>query len=62
MLIRRTDTAWADHDLNEDMLSFINSSVFHVMAGYDNLVYGTFLETSGGRDGIMPSDSRLRGE
>jgi hypothetical protein len=61
MLIRRTDAAWFDHDLNEDMLSFIDPSVFHVMAGYDNLGYGTFFETSGGCDGIMPGDSRLVG-
>jgi hypothetical protein len=62
MLIRHTDTAWSDPGLNEDMLSFIDPSVFHIMAGYDNLVYGASMKTSGGHNGIMPSDPRLRGE
>lgn len=30
-----------------------------VMAGYDHLIYGSRIETSGGKDGILPSDKRL---
>ena len=30
-----------------------------VMIGYDNLIYGSKIETSGGRDGILPDDSNL---
>ncbi|KAF2255207.1 hypothetical protein BU26DRAFT_152240 [Trematosphaeria pertusa] len=31
-----------------------------VMAGYDHLIYGSRIETSGGRDGILPGDERLK--
>jgi hypothetical protein len=34
----------------------------YVMAGYDNLIYGAKIETSGGSDGILPTDSRLTKE
>lgn len=30
-----------------------------VMMGYDNLIYGSKMATSGGNDGILPNDSRL---
>lgn len=29
------------------------------MAGYDQLIYGSGIETSGGTDGILPDDKRL---
>ncbi|KAF9730029.1 hypothetical protein PMIN04_012799 [Paraphaeosphaeria minitans] len=31
----------------------------HVMVGYDNLIYGSHITTSGGCDGILPSDPRI---
>lgn len=31
----------------------------HVMVGYDNLIYGSNIATSGGCDGILPSDPRI---
>ncbi|KAF2187567.1 hypothetical protein K469DRAFT_661529 [Zopfia rhizophila CBS 207.26] len=31
-----------------------------VMTGYDTLVYGSRIETSGGKDGIVPDDNRLK--
>lgn len=34
----------------------------HVMAGYDNLIFGSKIETSGGEDGILPTDRRLKPE
>jgi hypothetical protein len=30
-----------------------------VMMGYENLIYGSGIATSGGKDGILPGDSRL---
>ena len=30
-----------------------------VMAGYDHLIYGSKVVTSGGKDGILPGDRRL---
>jgi hypothetical protein len=29
------------------------------MMGYDHIVYGSKIENGGGRDGILPGDSRL---
>lgn len=29
------------------------------MVGYDNLIFGNKINSSGGSDGILPSDSRL---
>ncbi|KAF2650237.1 hypothetical protein K491DRAFT_609215 [Lophiostoma macrostomum CBS 122681] len=31
----------------------------HMMLGYDNLITGAKIETSGGADGILPGDKRL---
>ena len=31
----------------------------HVMVGYDNLIFGSGIDTSGGSSGILPSDPRL---
>lgn len=33
-----------------------------IMIGHDNLIYGSKIETSGGSDGILPTDSRLQKE
>jgi hypothetical protein len=33
-----------------------------VMVGYDNLIYGSRIETSGGSDGILPTDRLLKAE
>lgn len=33
----------------------------NIMVGYDNLIMGDRSLISGGKDGIMPSDSRLKG-
>jgi hypothetical protein len=30
-----------------------------IMVGYDNLIFGSKIETSGGSSGILPSDARL---
>lgn len=32
---------------------------FHVMAGYDNLILGSGMDSANGYDGILPSDSRF---
>ncbi|KAF2265560.1 hypothetical protein CC78DRAFT_598644 [Lojkania enalia] len=60
----------------DDWIKFSNSPVFaeklyedgknfmqeplRVMLGQDNIVYGSKIDTSGGTDGIMPHDSRLK--
>jgi hypothetical protein len=37
------------------------SGPIQFMAGYEHLIYGGKIETSGGTDGILPSDQRLTG-
>lgn len=32
---------------------------YDIMVGYDNLVFGNGIESSGGKDGILSADSRL---
>jgi hypothetical protein len=44
--------------MSDDGPNFMTGPI-HVMAGYDNLIYGSKIETSGGSDGILPNDSRL---
>jgi hypothetical protein len=41
-----------------DGANFMDGSL-KVMMGYDNLIYGRKVATSGGSDGILPDDSRL---
>jgi hypothetical protein len=50
-------TACADEIL-EDGPNFMSGPI-HVMLGYDNLITGAKIETSGGSDGILPDDKRL---
>jgi hypothetical protein len=45
--------------LVEDGPKFMSGPV-GVMAGYEHLIYGSKIETSGGTDGILPGDRRLR--
>ncbi|KAF2005685.1 hypothetical protein P154DRAFT_608684 [Amniculicola lignicola CBS 123094] len=33
---------------------------YHIMISYDNLTFGSAAKTSGGEDGIIPSDARLK--
>jgi len=43
-----------------DQQSFVDASTaMHVMAGYDNLIFGDAIDASKGKDGILPNDSRL---
>ncbi|KAF2867957.1 hypothetical protein BDV95DRAFT_610389 [Massariosphaeria phaeospora] len=50
----------ANKALMEDELKFIDySSGLLVMAGYDNVIFGSGISTSNGRNGIMPNDPRL---
>ncbi|KAJ4370419.1 hypothetical protein N0V83_004937 [Neocucurbitaria cava] len=44
--------------LIEDGANFMDGTL-KVMMGYDNLILGSKIETSGGRDGILPGDDRL---
>ncbi|KAF2132409.1 hypothetical protein P153DRAFT_275417, partial [Dothidotthia symphoricarpi CBS 119687] len=42
-----------------DQQTFIEAGApLHVMAGYENLIFGSGIETSNGYDGILPEDSR----
>jgi hypothetical protein len=43
-----------------DQQSFVDASAaMHVMAGYDNLIFGDAIDASKGKNGILPSDPRL---
>ncbi|KAF3035628.1 hypothetical protein E8E11_005607 [Didymella keratinophila] len=43
-----------------DQQSFVDSSLpMHVMAGYDDLIFGDAIDAAEGRDGILPDDPRL---
>lgn len=42
----------------DDGANFMDGTL-KVMMGYDNLIYGSKIATSGGNDGILPSDPRL---
>ena len=44
----------------EDGSNFMQEGSLQIMVGYDNLIYGAKIETSGGADGILPNDNRLR--
>ncbi|OAL49156.1 hypothetical protein IQ07DRAFT_72041 [Pyrenochaeta sp. DS3sAY3a] len=44
--------------LVSDGANFMDGTL-KVMMGYDNLIYGSKMATSGGNDGILPNDSRL---
>lgn len=49
-----------DSDMVVDQKSFVDASVaMHVMAGYDNLIFGDAIDASEGRNGILPGDPRL---
>ncbi|KAF2000667.1 hypothetical protein P154DRAFT_522271 [Amniculicola lignicola CBS 123094] len=50
---------FADPAIIEDMGKFVDSSGINIMVGYENLIYGSGIKTSGGIDGILPEDSRL---
>ena len=42
-----------------DQQTFVASGAMHVMAGYDNLIFGDSINAAEGRDGILPGDERL---
>lgn len=43
-----------------DQQSFVDTSTaMHVMAGYDNLIFGDAIDGARGKSGILPGDSRL---
>ncbi|KAF2683278.1 hypothetical protein K458DRAFT_305375 [Lentithecium fluviatile CBS 122367] len=50
--------AFSEKLVTGDGANFMAGPV-QVMAGYDHLIYGSKIETSGGEDGILPSDERL---
>lgn len=55
--------AFNDPANTADHQHFVDSSVpLQVMAGYDNLIFGGAVKTSGGVNGILPLDERLRGQ
>lgn len=46
----------------DDGANFMAGGIPKLMIGHDNLIYGAKIETSGGSDGILPTDSRLTKE
>lgn len=53
-------SVFADPLLVEDQHEFVDAgSPLHVMAGYDNLIFGSGIKTSKGYDGILPGDRRF---
>ncbi|KAF2444498.1 hypothetical protein P171DRAFT_485947 [Karstenula rhodostoma CBS 690.94] len=52
--------AFADPVIGRDQAYFTDGRMkYNVMAGYDTLIYGSGIQTSGGTDGILPGDSRF---
>lgn len=50
-----------DPVLVADQQGFVDArSAMHVMAGYDELVYGDAIDAARGRNGILPGDKRLK--
>lgn len=50
----------ADPAQNGDMPKFVDVNAgIEIMAGYDNLMLGNAIKSSGGNDGILPNDKRL---
>ncbi|KAF1845894.1 uncharacterized protein K460DRAFT_116931 [Cucurbitaria berberidis CBS 394.84] len=53
----QSSPAFADR-LKDDGPKFMDGTL-KVMLGYDNLIFGSKIEASGGSDGILPTDHRL---
>lgn len=54
--------AFGDPAIAADQQLFVDSSYpLQIMVGYDNLIFGSGIKTSGGKHGILPDDPRLNG-
>ncbi|CAO2657218.1 Nn.00g033440.m01.CDS01 [Neocucurbitaria sp. VM-36] len=54
-------SVFADPLIVGDQRKFVNmSSPLHVMAGYENLIFGSGINTSNGYEGVLPGDLRLK--
>ncbi|KAL5391114.1 hypothetical protein PMIN06_008535 [Paraphaeosphaeria minitans] len=52
--------AFGDPVIGKDQNYFVDGAVkLRVMAGYDTLIYGSGIKTSGGTDGVLPGDPRF---
>lgn len=62
-LQRFISRAFADPQVSADEDVFVDKSgPLHLMAGYDNLIFGSEIATSGAGHGILPDDNRLQFE
>lgn len=54
-------SVFSDPAIVGDQNKFVDgTSPLHIMGGYDNLIFGSGIRTSGGYNGIMPGDRRFR--
>ncbi|KAL1602632.1 hypothetical protein SLS60_006049 [Paraconiothyrium brasiliense] len=59
-VLKFINNAFGDDQIVRDQGYFVNEGIkLQVMAGYDTLIYGSKIETSGGTDGILPGDPRF---
>ncbi|OAG11158.1 uncharacterized protein CC84DRAFT_1132697 [Paraphaeosphaeria sporulosa] len=59
-VLKFINNAFGDPVIGKDQEYFVDGAMkLQVMAGYDTLIYGSGIRTSGGTDGILPGDPRF---